>query len=198
MNEQESLRLVDEMLSSGARPLDILEECRRGMFEVGARFERGDMYLSEMIMAAEISKQVTERVRPHLGSSTGANRGKVLIGTVEGDVHDIGKNILVALLEAGGFRVVDLGVDVPPERFVEAIREGRPDVVGMSSLLSTSLEAMKRTVDAIVEAGLRDRVKIVIGGGRLDRYAAEYVKADAYTDNAAQGVKIVEGMVGGR
>jgi methanogenic corrinoid protein MtbC1 len=109
---------------------------------------------------------------------------------VEGDIHDIGKNILISLLEVEGFNIVDLGVDVPPERFVEAIREHNPNIIGMSCLLSTSIETMKSTVDAIVEAGLRDKIRIIIGGGRLERNAAEYIKPDAYTDNAAQGVKM--------
>jgi methanogenic corrinoid protein MtbC1 len=190
LDESAVRRLVKSMLDAGVNPVEIMENCRRGMLAIGERFERGEFFLSEMIMAAEIFKQVTEQIRPHFGGSASEARGRVVIGTVEGDIHDIGKNIFTALLEVEGFDVVDLGVDVPPATFVEAIRNHNPDIVGMSCLLSTSIEAMKNTVDAITEAGLRDKARIIIGGGRLERHAAEYVKPDAYTDNAAQGVKM--------
>lgn len=186
------------MLEKGINPVEILEECRNGMLAVGERFERGDFFLSEMIMASEIYKQVTEQIRPYLRGSAFKARGKVVLGTVEGDIHDIGKNIFIALLEVEGFNVIDLGVDVPPERFVNAIKEQNPDITGMSCLLSTSIETMKSTVDAIVEAGLRDKTRIIIGGGRLERHAAEYIKPDAYTDNAAEGVKLCLELLEGR
>jgi methylmalonyl-CoA mutase cobalamin-binding domain/chain len=195
MDESAALRLVEEKLASGADPVDVLEVCRRGMFAVGERFEKGEMYLSELFMASEMFNQITARVKPLLGKAE-LKRGKIVIGTVEGDVHDIGKNIFTSLLEAEGFEVVDLGVDVPPSRFVEAIREHCPEIVGMSSLLSTSLDAVKRTVDAIEEAGLRDKVRIIVGGGRIDEQAAEYIVPDAYTDNASQGVKKCRVLIG--
>jgi methylmalonyl-CoA mutase cobalamin-binding domain/chain len=190
LDEPTALRLVEEMITNRVDPVEILEECRRGMLTVGERFERGEMFLSEMIMASEIFKQVTERIKPTLKRISSETTGRVTLGTVEGDVHDIGKNIFAALLEADGFEVVDIGVDVPPERFLETIKEHKPNIVGMSSLLSSSLEAMRETVDAITSAGLRGRVKIIIGGGRVDKHAAEYIKPDAYSDNAAQGVKL--------
>jgi len=196
MDESAALKLTDELIASGVDAVDVLEACRRGMFAVGERFERGEMYLSELFMATEIFNQIMTRVKPWL-KSTGDARGKIVLGTVEGDVHDIGKNIFVSLLEAEGFEVVDLGVDVPPARFVEAIKEHKPDIVGMSSLLSTSLDAVKRTVEAIDEAGLRGKVKVVIGGGRIDAEAADYIKPDAYTDNASLGVKQCRELLGG-
>ncbi len=189
MDEVAALRLVEERLSAGADPVEVLEECRRGMYAVGERFEKGEMYLSELFMASEMFSQITARIKPLLSKTKSEKRGKIVIGTVEGDVHDIGKNIFVALLEAEGFEVVDLGVDVPPNKFVQAIREHKPAVVGMSGLLSSSLDAVKRTVDAIEAAGLRDKVKIIVGGGRIDEQAADYIKPDAYTDNASHGVK---------
>ena len=188
MDEAAALRLVEHKLASGADPVEVLEECRRGMFAVGERFEKGEMYLSELFMASEMFNQIAARVKPLLGKVE-HKRGKIVIGTVEGDVHDIGKNIFTSLLEAEGFEVIDLGVDVPPSRFIEAIQEHRPEIVGMSSLLSTSLDAVKRTVDAIEAAGLRDKVRIIVGGGRIDEQAAEYIEPDAYTDNASLGVK---------
>ncbi|MEM4952310.1 MAG: cobalamin-dependent protein, partial [Ignisphaera sp.] len=115
--------------------------------------------------------------------------GRLLIGTVEGDIHDIGKNIVVTMAEAAGFEVIDLGVDVPPQKFVEAIKQYSPDIVGMSGLLTLAIESMKKTVDAIKEAGLREKVKIIIGGGRVDQYACQYIEADAWTNDAAHGVK---------
>ena len=197
LDEQVALELADEMIKSGTDPVEILERCREGMSLVGEKFESGDFFLSEMIMAAEIFNQIMSIVRPHLKSALSEAKGKVVIGTVEGDVHDIGKNIAIALLEAEGFDIVDLGVDVPPSTFVEAIREHEPDIVGMSSLLTVALETTKQTIDAITEAGLRDKVRIIIGGGRIDSHATEYIKPDASTDNAAQGVRMCIGLMRG-
>jgi methylmalonyl-CoA mutase cobalamin-binding domain/chain len=197
LDEPEALRLAEMMLESNTDPVQILEKCRIGMSIVGDRFEKGEFFLSEMIMAAEIFNQVMSRIKPHLKKNISVSRGKIVIGTVEGDVHDIGKNIVIALLEAEGFDVVDLGVDVPAEKFVEAIKEHEPDIVGMSSLLTIALEATKETVDAITDAGLRDKVKIIVGGGRIDAHAAEYIKPDASTDNAAYGVKLCKQLMGG-
>ena len=197
LDEPEALRLAEMMLESNTDPVQILERCRAGMSIVGDRFEKGEFFLSEMIMAAEIFNQVMSRIKPHLKKNISVSRGKIVIGTVEGDVHDIGKNIVIALLEAEGFDVVDLGVDVPAEKFVEAIKEHEPDIVGMSSLLTIALEATKETVDAITVAGLRDKVKIIVGGGRIDVHAAEYIKPDASTDNAAYGVKLCKQLMGG-
>ena len=197
LDESTALELVEELLKAETDPVQILEMCRTGMSTVGEKFEAGDFFLSEMIMAAEIFNQVMELIRPQLMRSVTEKRGKIVIGTVEGDVHDIGKNIVIALLEAEGFEVVDLGVDVPPEAFVSAINEHQPDIVGMSSLLTVALEATKKTVDAITEAGLRDKVKIIIGGGRIDVHATDYIKPDAATDNAAQGVKLCMKLMDG-
>jgi len=195
LDEQAALELADGRIKSGTEPVEILERCREGMSLVGEKFESGDFFLSEMIMAAEIFNQIMNIVRPHLKSALSEPRGKVVIGTVEGDVHDIGKNIAIALLKAEGFDIVDLGVDVPPATFVEAIREHEPDIVGMSSLLTVALETTKQTIDAITEAGLRDKVRIIVGGGRIDSHATEYIKPDASTDNAAQGVRMCIGLM---
>ena len=197
LDEQAALELADGRIKSGTEPVEILERCREGMSLVGEKFESGDLFLSEMIMAAEIFNQIMNIVRPHLKSALSEPRGKVVIGTVEGDVHDIGKNIAIALLKAEGFDIVDLGVDVPPATFVEAIREHEPDIVGMSSLLTVALETTKQTIDAITEAGLRDKVRIIVGGGRIDSHATEYIKPDASTDNAAQGVRMCIGLMRG-
>ncbi|UCD45303.1 MAG: cobalamin-dependent protein [Candidatus Bathyarchaeota archaeon] len=197
LDEQAALGRVGEALEAGVDPVEILERCRQGMSIVGERFEKGEFFLSEMIMAAEIFTQIADSVRPQLKRSVTGNVGKIVIGTVEGDVHDIGKNIAIALLEAEGFEVVDLGVDVPPNKFVEAIKEHEPDIVGMSSLLTVAIESTKQTVDAITEAGLRDRVRIIVGGGRMDEHARDYVKPDAATDNAATGVRLCKQLLRG-
>ena len=197
LDEQVALELADEMIKSGTDPVETLERCREGMSIVGEKFESGDFFLSEMIMAAEIFNQIMNIVRPHLKSTLSESKGKIVIGTVEGDVHDIGKNIAIALLEAEGFDIIDLGVDVASTTFVEAIREHEPDIVGMSSLLTVALETTKQTIEAITEAGLRDKVKIIIGGGRIDSHATEYIKPDASTDNAALGVRLCIGLMKG-
>jgi len=198
LDETEALRLAENMMKSGIDPVQILEKCREGMSIVGEKFESGDFFLSEMIMAAEIFNQIMGQIKPQLKKNISTSKGKIVIGTVEGDVHDIGKNIVIALLEAEGFDVVDLGVDVPAAKFVEAIKEHEPDIVGMSSLLTVALEATKETVDAITEAGLRDKVKIIVGGGRIDIHAADYIKPDASTDNAAYGVRLCKQLMGGK
>lgn len=196
LDEPAALELAEKLLESGSDPVQILEMCRSGMSIVGEKFEKGEFFLSEMIMAAEIFNQVMDKIRPQLMKTNTVKKGKMVIGTVEGDVHDIGKNIVIALLEAEGFEVIDLGVDVSPDGFIEAIKEHEPDIVGMSSLLTVALESTKITVEAITEAGLRDKVKIIVGGGRIDPHAAEYIKPDAYTDNAAYGVRLCKQLMG--
>jgi methanogenic corrinoid protein MtbC1 len=144
LDEPTALETSMKMLDNGIDPVEILEKCRTGMSIIGERFQKGEIFLSEMIMAAEIFKGVMNSIKPHLKTSVTANLGKIVIGTVEGDVHDIGKNIVTALLEAEGFEVIDLGVDVPPERFVEALKEYEPDIVGMSGLLTIAIESQKK------------------------------------------------------
>lgn len=195
LDERTAIQIANELIKSGIDPIEILEKCREGMSIVGTKFEKGEFFLSEMIMAAEIFNQIMEIIKPQLKKSITETKGKILIGTVEGDVHDIGKNIVISLLEAEGFDVIDLGVDVNPSRFVEAIKEHEPDIVGMSSLLTVALESTKETVDAIIDAGLRDKVKIIVGGGRIDVHAAEYINPDASTDNAAVGVKMCKKLM---
>jgi methanogenic corrinoid protein MtbC1 len=196
LDEQVALELAEQMIESGIAPMEILEQCRKGMSQVGEKFENGDFFLSEMIMAAEIFNQVMDNIRPQLVKKNQKPKGKIVFGTVEGDVHDIGKNIVIALLEVEGFEVIDLGVDVPPSMFVDAIKKHEPEIVCMSSLLTVALESTKKTIEAITEAGLRDKLKIAVGGGRIDDYAAEYIQPDAYSDNAAQGVRLILELLG--
>lgn len=191
LDEGKALEITDNLLASGVDPLRVLDCVKKAADEIGKKFESGEYFIADLVMAGEILKSISEKVTPRL-KEMGRFReiiGKLLIGTVEGDVHDIGKNIVITMAEAAGFEVVDLGVDVPPQRFVEAIRQHNPDIVGMSGLLTLAIESMKKTVDAIRDAGLREKVKVIIGGGRVDQYACEYVGADAWTNDAATGVR---------
>jgi len=193
LDESKALELTRKRLEVGEDPLKILDDLTRTANIVGEKYEKGEFFIADLVMAGEILKEVSELVRPKL-KELGKVRepiGKLVIGTVQGDIHDIGKNIVVTMAEAAGFEVIDLGVDVSPEKFVEAIQKYNPDIVGMSGLLTLAIESMKKTVDAIKAAGLRDKVKIIIGGGRVDQYACEYVGADAWTTSAAIGIRIM-------
>jgi 5-methyltetrahydrofolate--homocysteine methyltransferase len=191
MREQESLEIANDLLSSNQDPLEILAECTRAMEIVGERFETGEYFLPELIMAGEILKQISELVKPRLEGNAGIEKkGRVLIGTVQGDIHDIGKDIVTFLLDVNGFEVRDIGIDVAPARFVEEIEGFQPQVVGLSGLLTVAYDAMKETIAAIEQAGLRSRVKIMIGGGQMSEKVCEYVGADAYGEDAVAGVTL--------
>ena len=174
-------------------PMAVLDDLRRAAEIIGERYERGEFFVADLVMAGEILKTISDLAREKLRALGRAREvvGRFVIGTVEGDIHDIGKNIVITMAEAAGFEVIDLGVDVPPSRFVEAIKQYNPDIVGMSCLITVGIESMKKTVDAIKEAGLREKVKIIIGGGRVDEHAKQYVEADAWTNDAAHGIKIM-------
>lgn len=163
------------------------------MKTVGKRFEEGIYFLPELMMAGEMLSRISGIVKPRLkGEVTIKKRGKVLIGTVKGDIHNIGKDIVTLLLEVNGFDVRDMGIDVPPEKFVEIIREFKPQVVGMSGLLTVAYESMKDTAMAIEDAGLREDVKIMIGGGLMDDNVCEYAGADAFGKDAMAGVVLAK------
>jgi len=200
LEEEKALKIARERLEAGEDPLKILDDLRVVAEKVGEKYEKGEFFVADLVMAGEIMKEVSELVRPKLKELGKAREpiGKLVIGTVEGDIHDIGKNIAVTMAEAAGLEVIDLGVDVPPQKFVEAIKQHNPEVVGMSGLLTLAIESMKKTVDAIKEAGLRDKVKIIIGGGRVDEHAKEYLGADAWTNDAATGIRIMLRWVGGK
>jgi 5-methyltetrahydrofolate--homocysteine methyltransferase len=197
MQEKDALDQVGQLLQNGTDPLLILEACSSAMETVGARFEKGEYFLPHLMMAGEMLKQISERIKPLLQTQKEAvGRGKVLMGTVKGDIHDIGKNIVIFLLEANGFEVRDIGIDQPPEKFVEAIREFSPQVVGMSGLLTLAFDSMKKTVEAIDAAGLRDKVRIMIGGGQVTEKVREYCGADAWGPDAVAGVRFAREWTG--
>lgn len=199
LKEEEVLEIVRRELQAGSDPISILDCARAAMEIVGKRFESGEYFLPDLIMAGEILRGVSEMVKPHLTKSGDSNKkfGRVVIGTVEGDIHDIGKDIVVFMLDVNGYQVYDLGVDVPPSFFVEKIKEVNPQVVGLSGFLTLAFDAMKRTVEEIEKAGLRDKVKIMIGGGQIDEMVREYVGADAYGKDAVQAVNLCNKWIRG-
>lgn len=188
LEEDTVLKLVQERLDSKADPQAILDSCREGMKLVGQRFESGDYYISELIMAGEIFKQVTAMLPLSVSNSSGTSRGKIVFGTVKGDIHTIGKGLVVGMLRAAGYEVIDLGIDVPVERFVGAVKETGAKIVGLSGLLTIAFDSMKATVEALESAGLRPGVKVMIGGGPVTEAVLKFTGADAFGVNAQEAV----------
>ncbi|TFG11947.1 MAG: hypothetical protein EU535_06690 [Promethearchaeota archaeon] len=195
LEEEKVLRLVKESLDANEDPVKILEACRKGISEFGKE-SADEIFLTDLIMVGEIFNEATELLMPKLVSFTTNRLGKIVIGTVEGDIHNIGKDITINFLKAEGFEVIDLGVNVPAQKFINAIKQYNPQVVGMSGLLTLSIEPMKRIIEAIANAKLRHKVKVIIGGERTDEVVCNYVRADAWVNDAFEGVKIVKNWVG--
>jgi 5-methyltetrahydrofolate--homocysteine methyltransferase len=190
-------KLVRKGLDEGLAPRGILENgLVVGMNEVGVRFKAGDMFVPEVLMSAEAMHAGLEVLRPLLVQGGVKLAGKIVLGTVKGDLHDIGKNLVGMMCEGAGFEVINLGFNVEPEKFVEAIKEHQPQIVGMSALLTTTMRAMAQAIKAIEEAGLRDRVKIMVGGAPVDEAFAERIGADGYGSNAAAGAELAKKFVG--
>ena len=200
MEEVQAMELTEAMLAADVDPQEILDACREAMTIVGQRYEAGEYFLPELVIAGDMLTAIGDRVKPLLQSQTaGSNKlGTVVIGTVEGDIHDIGKDIVGFMLDVNGFEVVDLGVDVPAAEFVGKIREVSPQVVALSGFLTLAFDQMKATVDAISEAGLRDSVHVMIGGAIMDESVRSYIGADAYGADATAAVKLAQGWTGGK
>jgi len=199
MQEAEALQKVKQLLDEGTDPMNILEACSKAMETVGKRFEQGEYFLPHLIMAGVMLKKISETIQPLIKEEkTEAGRGRVLMGTVRGDIHDIGKDMVIFLLEVNGFEVQDIGIDQHPDKFVEAIQNFQPDVVGMSGLLTLAFESMKETVQAVEDAGLRDKVRIMIGGGQVTEQVKDYTGADAYGPDALAGVRLTKQWIGGQ
>lgn len=175
--------------------MQVIGACQDGMATVGELFEKEEYFVGDLIFSGELLMEAINMLKPFIGSATTEKVGSIVLGTVHGDIHDIGKNIFRNMSEAAGFEVHDLGIDQPVSAFVEKIRELKPQIVGMSGVLTLALESMKDTVEAIKNAGLRDGVKIIIGGNPVTKEACTYIGADAFTTNAAEGVKICQGWV---
>ncbi|HTS27639.1 MAG TPA: corrinoid protein [Bryobacteraceae bacterium] len=190
--------LTQAALASGVTALEVATECLvPAMEEVGRLFECEEYFVPEMLLSARAMKAAMEFVRPLLAAAGREPIGRVVIGTIKGDLHDIGKNLVAAMLEGGGFEVVDLGADVPPERFVETAAQTGAGLVALSALLTVTMPAMKTTIDAFRTAGLRDRVKIMVGGAPITQQYADSIGADGYSDNAASAVAVARRLIAG-
>jgi len=197
LKEEEALKIVEEKLSAGEEPLKILEDVRRAMEIVGNRFANSEYFISDLLYSGEILKTITDMIKPKLAKAAEVKRlGKVVMGSVAGDIHDIGKNIVVFMLDVNGFEVYDLGVDVPAQKFVEKIKETGAPIVGLSGFLALAFDSMKQTIQAIKDAGLRDKVKVMIGGGQITEEIRKYTGADAYGKDAIAGVSLAKKWVG--
>ncbi len=193
LKEQEALKVVKERLAKGDDALKILEDARGGMEIVGSRFASSQYFIPDLVYSGEILKAVSELVKPKLTKEAGPKKlGKIVFGTVAGDIHDIGKDIVVFMLDVNGFEVHDLGVDVPVQKFVDKIKETGAPVVGLSGFLTLAFDSMKQTIEAMKSAGLRDKVKVMIGGGQMSEEVRKYTGADAYGKDAMAGVSLAQ------
>ena len=191
LKEDEALAIVREKLNAGADPMGILNDARRGMETVGTRFSKSEYFIPDLVYSGEILKKINDMVKPKLSKEGEVKRGgKVIIGTVAGDIHDIGKDIVVFMLDVSGFQVYDLGVDVPVQKFVDKIKETGAPIVGLSGFLTLAYDAMKQTIEAVKAAGLRDKTKIMIGGGQITDDIVKYTGADAFGKDAVAGVTL--------
>ena len=197
LKEQEAIKVVEDRLKAGDEPLKILEDARKGMEIVGKRFASNEYFIPDLVYSGEILKSVTELVKPKLAKVEESKKlGKVVFGTVAGDIHDIGKDIVVFMLDVNGFEVHDLGIDVPVQKFVDKIKETGAPIVGLSGFLALAFDSMKQTVEAIKAAGLRDNVKVMIGGGQMSDEIKNYTGADAYGKDAMAGVTLAKKWIG--
>lgn len=196
LKETVALQMSEQLLEEGVDAMTILDACTTAMETVGERFEKGDYFLPHLLMAGAILNQISEMIKPHIKEESAAIKGKVLIGTVKGDIHDIGKNMVTFLLEANGFKVKDIGIDQHPDKFVEVIQEFQPQVVGLSGLLTLAFESMKETIQAIENAGLREKVLIMIGGAQVTEQVKTYTGADAFCQDAIAGIRLTKQWIG--
>ena len=193
LKEDEAIKVTNERLAQGEDPMNILEDSRKGMEIVGKRFASGEYFIPDLIYSGEILKEVSEIVKPRLSGKLQTRKiGKFLLATVAGDIHDIGKDIVAFMMDISGFDVVDLGIDVPKEKIVEAIKVNKPQIVGLSGFLTLAFDSMKETIDAIKAAGLRNSVKVMIGGGQIDEEVRKYTGADAYRPDAVSAVELAK------
>lgn len=197
MREEDALQITNQMLDSGKSPLEVLEACRQAMEVIGKRFESGDCFIPDLILAGEMLNQVSAVIKPRMQQEVGGAQklGKVVIGTVEGDIHDIAKDIVAFMLDINGFEVTDLGVDVPPARFVEAAKNTGSKVVALSGFLTLAYDPMKATVEALKAAGMSD-VRVMIGGGQIDEQIRQYAGADAFGRDAMTAVNLAKQWYG--
>lgn len=195
MREEDAVRTANEMLDGGASPIEVLDSCREAMGIIGQRFEAGDCFVPELILAGEILRQISDVVKPRLTQTAEVKKlGRVVMGTVQGDIHDIGKDIVTFMLDISGYDVRDLGVDVPVATFVEAVKDFQPQVVGLSGFLTLAYDPMKNTIAALRAAGFTGQV--MIGGGQIDDQIREYTGATAYGKDAMAAVALAKSWIG--
>jgi 5-methyltetrahydrofolate--homocysteine methyltransferase len=191
------MELTDLALKAGVDPGEVIQQGFIPAMEVvGDKFASGKIYVPEMLLAARAMKAALEKVKPLLVGKEIKTLGKAVIGTVQGDMHDIGKNLVAMMLEGSGFEVIDLGVDVPPNEFIDAVRNHAPDLIGLSALLTTTMNAMEETIQKLVAADLRDKVKVMIGGAPVSRRFADEIGADEYAANAGEAVQMAKKLLG--
>jgi 5-methyltetrahydrofolate--homocysteine methyltransferase len=197
-NARSALTAAHAALAHGAHPVELVTSAvSPAMDEAGRRFEAGDYFVPELLLAARATKGVFDLIRPLLAETGADPAGRVVLGTVQGDLHDIGKNLVKTMLEGGGFEVVDLGVDVPAQKFVAAVNAEQPSILALSALLTTTMPAMQTTLDALRAAGLRERVKVMVGGAPVTQAYADAIGADGYRANAASVVELARRLVSG-
>ncbi|KLU60726.1 methionine synthase [Peptococcaceae bacterium CEB3] len=198
LNETRVLALLNDFVATNPdreEAQQVVNACQRGMTLVGDLYETGEYFVGDLIFAGELLNNAINILKPVIGGENNSKVGSIVLGTVQGDLHDIGKNIFKSMIEAAGFEAYDLGHDVTPGAFVEMVRKVKPQVVGMSGVLTLALDSMKAVIEELVGAGLRDSVKIIIGGNPVSKVACEQIGADAFTTNAAEGVKLCQGWV---
>ena len=196
LNESLAMKLVKQRLDAEYKPLDIVEECRNGMIAVGERYARGEYFLGDLVLSAEIFHELMQLLTPRISAAEEQKvSGKIVFGTVEGDIHDIGKNITIALLRCYGFEVYDLGVNVPPDKFVKILKETGVSILCLSTLLSSCFDAMRRTVKQVRLFDPQGKVKILIGG-KVNEKVCEYTGADGWVTDAREGVTICQQWIG--
>jgi len=199
LKEEEALKIVKDRLNANEDPLKILEDARKGMEIVGKRFADSEYFIPDLVYSGEILKEATELVKPKLTQAADTKKlGKIVFGTVAGDIHDIGKDIVVFMLDVNGFEVIDLGVDVPVQKFIDKIKETGAPIVGLSGFLALAFDSMKETIEAIQAAGLRDKVKVMIGGGQISEEIKKYTGADAFGKDAMAGVTLAKQWIGAK
>jgi 5-methyltetrahydrofolate--homocysteine methyltransferase len=187
--------LIQEALAQNLKPMEIINQgLLPGMDEVGKRFKAQEYYIPEVLLSAEVMKSAMSVLKPLMVSGEVSSTGEVAIGTVKGDLHDIGKNLVITLLEGAGYRVIDLGIDVPKEKFLQVVQEAKPSVLGMSAMLTTTMMAMKDVVDLLRERGMRQNIKVIVGGAPLSSSFARQIGADGYAEDAVVGVELVKSL----
>lgn len=190
-------KIVKDEIQSGKEPTKIIDQVTEALIEVGKRYDRGEYFLSELMMAGIIASEVSKILEPLLTESQKkvTSKGKVIIGTVKGDIHDIGKNIVIMMLQASGYDVIDLGIDVPIEKFTETVRKEKAKILGMSALLTSTMDEMGKVVEGLIKEGLRNDVKVIIGGRPITKDFTDEIGADGYAKDSVEAIKVVDSLI---